>query len=150
MPPQTRSSRTHTKRELEEHAKALCAGPVNLCGLPALPAETLLEIASWYPIARIPAMNPSLQNPRYIDRQQALRSLSQTCHRLRSIFMETSWYRLEVCSSSSVNRSHLAPSKRDRWPREMATELVEKMETVMVRAPYLAGYVRYASSSSWP
>lgn len=145
MAPRTRSSRTHTKRELLAHAEALKNGPVNQTGFPGLPVECLLEIASWYPVAAIPmvAPGPPPRHRRYLERGKALKALSQTCNSFRQVFLTLLWRRLEVCSHSGagIGVGHAKPTKNDAWPREMARELVDRMETLMVRAPYLAGRV---------
>ncbi|EDR08204.1 uncharacterized protein LACBIDRAFT_297615 [Laccaria bicolor S238N-H82] len=119
------------------------AGPVNTRGFPSLPVELLLEVTSHLLRGPIPSYTESVYRARYLAHHDTLRSLSQTCRSLRSIFLPHVWRRIEVCASKRLDdrpESNRKASKR--ISKEMATELVRQLEIVTIRDPTLAQYVQ--------
>lgn len=139
MPPRTRSNRNeHLANE-----RLMRAGPVNTRGFPSLPVELLLEVTSHLLRVPIPSYTESVYRARYLAHHDTLRSLSQTCRSLRSIFLPHVWRRIEVCASKRLDdrpESNRKASKR--ISKEMATELVRQLEIVTIRDPTLAQYVQ--------
>ncbi|KAF7343927.1 hypothetical protein MVEN_01681400 [Mycena venus] len=75
---------------------------VNTTGLPSLPVEILHEITSH--LRGVPVHLPQMRilPGTYLERFNTLRSLSETCQRLRAVFLVLAWERLEVCASPKV------------------------------------------------
>lgn len=146
MPPVLRSKGKHTKAELIEHSQALRAGPVNTQGLPSLPTETLLEITSHLPKVGLMNKCRPVLGAGYLDRQAALKALSQTCRSLRNVFLPIAWQRIEACASLHVCDDAKQTQTKKYREQDIATDLVECMETVMIREPKLASYVRCVPS----
>ncbi|KAJ7627927.1 hypothetical protein DFH06DRAFT_964386, partial [Mycena polygramma] len=116
--------------------------PVNTPGLPSLPIETLDEIVSHLTSVAVPysvGERPFLC-PTELEYSESLRSLSETCRRLRSVFLVRAWQHLQVCAS----RRRLT---RSRWPKELAEELVWQLEVVTIRNPALVLHVRIITSA---
>ncbi|KAJ7215198.1 hypothetical protein C8J57DRAFT_1396999 [Mycena rebaudengoi] len=113
--------------------RLMAAGPVNTTGFPALPVETLYEITEH--------LNP-LSTCDYIClRTRTMRSLAETCRRLRSIFLALSFESLEAWG----NLDRLC-RKKD-LARELATQLVRQIEIVTIRNSALAQYVKTVTVS---
>ncbi|KAJ6481575.1 hypothetical protein C8R47DRAFT_982492 [Mycena vitilis] len=128
MPPQTRN---------RGRGRLVSLGPVNTSGLPSLPFETLDEIVSHLTSVAVPysvGERPFLC-PTQLEYSESLRSLSETCRRLRRVFLVRAWQHLQVCASRRR-------STRSRWPKELAEELVRQLEVVTIRNPTLASHVR--------
>ncbi|KAJ6597575.1 hypothetical protein DFH09DRAFT_82676 [Mycena vulgaris] len=102
MPPRTRK------------ARLMALGPVNTTGLPALPVETLHEIISHFAGAPLPCPShiARVLSRMHLERPKALRVLSETCRRLRSVFLTPAWERLEACASESVPDTYRFPVRR--------------------------------------
>ncbi|KAJ7481929.1 hypothetical protein FB451DRAFT_1237576 [Mycena latifolia] len=81
---------------------------------------------------------------KYLDRPIALRALSETCRRLRHIFLAKAWERVEVCATSKIAEVHERRSRRvdDQIARELATELVRQVEIITIRNPSLGQHVK--------
>ena len=136
MAPQLRS------RGARERQAALEAGPVNTRGLPALPAELLLEIASQTKAAPIPNYVPKPLSAKYLERTATLRILSQLCRSLRNALLPALWERIEACTTTSVTGGDHRRGQ-PRWQKDIAVDLVAQLGTVTIREPSLASYVKY-------
>ncbi|KAJ6473788.1 hypothetical protein C8R45DRAFT_1103468 [Mycena sanguinolenta] len=80
----------------------LAHGAVNTTGLAFLPVEILHEITSHFRGVPVPLSKFRILPGIYLERFDALRSLSETCQRLRAVFLAPAWERLEVCASAKV------------------------------------------------
>ncbi|KAJ7205374.1 hypothetical protein C8J57DRAFT_1202012 [Mycena rebaudengoi] len=139
-------------------ARLLAAGPVNTTGLPSLAIETLHEIISYYvavPRNAAPKVCPILSCV-YLERRNALRALSCTCKRLRSIFLAQAWESIEACASSRIPEDYELKGrgwgsrfeKREKEiRRELAIDLVSQLETVTERNPAFAQHIRCVTIS---
>jgi hypothetical protein len=140
MAPRLRSSARKVKREA-----ALETGlPVNARGLPTFPVELLLEILSHASEDSIPIPNKIAKPlpPKYLERTNTLRTLSQLCRSLRNVALPALWEKIEAWATTSEYPLHTL-YKRTGWQKDIATDLVSQLETVTIRAPSLASYVRY-------
>src|SRR6266576_4836331 len=133
MAPRLRSSHARERQAILE-----TGFPVNTRGLPALPAELLLEIASQTAAAPIPNYIPHPLSVNVLERTTTLRILSQLCRSLRSALLPALWERIEACTTTSATRSD-----QPRWQKDIAVDLVAQLETVTIREPSLASYVKY-------
>lgn len=156
MAPRTRSNRG----EIVEKQRILASGGrLNSKGLPALPDELYLEIASYIPTRIVPTLDEKVdadsEAPRY--RHFTLSALSQTCRTLRRFFLRCLWQRIEVFDGMETGNGPLLstrgrymggmlypPIKRIRGDR-YAKELIRQLEIVTVRNPDLAQYVKSVS-----
>ncbi|KAK2459758.1 hypothetical protein APHAL10511_008190 [Amanita phalloides] len=134
MAPRLRSTR---RRERE----VLNAGPVNVRGLPALPAELLREIVSHTTTAPIPYSTHRAIPVECLERNTTLRTLSQLCRSLRNALLPVLWERIEACTTTTVGII-TSGLRQPRWFKDIATDLVAQLETVTIREPSLATYVR--------
>ena len=140
MAPRLRPSARKVKREA-----ALETGlPVNAQGLPTFPVELLLEILSHISEVSVPIPNKIAKPlpPKYLERATTLRTLSQLCRSLRNVALPALWEKIEVWATTSEYPSHTL-HKRIGWQKSLATDLVAQLETVTIRSPSLASYVRY-------
>ncbi|KAJ6605065.1 hypothetical protein B0H10DRAFT_2077065, partial [Mycena sp. CBHHK59/15] len=89
MPPRTRGA----------GRVRLMALPVNTTGLAALLVETLLEITAHLKTVPVPCHTSSLYclSCVYLEHLNPLRALSETCKRLRNVFLE------QACASTRVS-----------------------------------------------
>ena len=119
---------------------------VNTRGLPTFPAELLLEILSHISEVIVPIPNKVAKPlpPEYLERTTTLRTLSQLCRSLRNVALPALWEKIEAWASSSTSEypPHIL-HKRTGWHKGLATDLIAQLETVTIRAPSLASYVRY-------
>ena len=97
-----------------------------------MPAELLLEIISYIPAAPIPNKIRKPLPPKYVERTITLRTLSQLCRSLRNALLPALWERIEVWTTSNLYNF-----------KDMATDLIAQLETVTIREPSLASYVKY-------
>ncbi|KAJ7907122.1 hypothetical protein B0H13DRAFT_1618778 [Mycena leptocephala] len=144
MPPRTRNA---------GRGRILALGiPVNTTGLPSVPGEILDEIVSHLSDVPIPLFEAHVLSCTYLEHTETLRALSETCRRLRNVFLVRAWQRLEVCASRRVSDGYEYRGRRYQqnssslWSNELAKdfaqELVRQMEIVTVRSPALASEVR--------
>ena len=146
MPPRTRSGRCEKLAD----ERLMLAGPVNIRGFPSLPVELLLEVTSHLVRVPIPSYKQSVYSARYLAHHNTLRSLSQTCRSLRSIFLPHVWRRIEVCASKWIDNGWNSGRKILKTiSKDIATELVRQLEIVTIRDPTLAQYVQYARPSKF-
>ena len=134
MPPHLRS----TARKVKHGGLS-----VNTRGLPTFPVELLLEILSYISDVTIPIPNETAKPlpPEYLERTTTLRTLSQVCRSLREVALPALWEKIEAWATTSETSDSLY--KRTRWQKGLATDLIAQLETVTIRAPCLASYVRY-------
>ena len=120
---------------------------VNTRGLPTFPAELLLEILSHISDVTIPIPNEIAKPlpPEYLERTTTLRTLSQVCRSLREMALPALWEKIEAWAVTSEYSARAPDSlyKRTGWQKGLATDLIAQLETVTIRAPCLASYVRY-------
>ncbi|KAJ6624665.1 hypothetical protein B0H10DRAFT_2212458 [Mycena sp. CBHHK59/15] len=139
----------------------MALGPVNNTGLAALPVETLLEITTHLKTVPVPCniSTHHFLSCVYLERLNALRALSETCKRLRSVFLEQAWRRLEAYASArgsdayenthywhyrfSGRRSIFSTGRE----KELARALLWQAEVVTIRNPDLAQYVKFFPQS---
>ena len=146
MPLRTRSGRSEKLAD----ERLMLAGPVNIRGFPSLPVELLLEVTSHLVRVPIPSYKLSLYPARYLAHHNTLRSLSQTCRSLRSIFLPHVWRRIEVRASKWIdNEGNSGRKILKTIYKDIATELVRQLEIVTIRDPTLAQYVQYARPSKF-
>ncbi|KAF8639395.1 hypothetical protein AX17_001520 [Amanita inopinata Kibby_2008] len=144
MAPRLRSA---VKRERELILRA--GGSLNTQGLPALPVELLLEIVSYARAAPIPCLLHRPLPVHCLERNATLRILSQICCSLRNTLLPVLWERIEACTTTTVGIT--TPGLREpRWWKDLATDLVAQLETVTVREPSLASYVRIVNVAITP
>ena len=143
MAPRLRS-RPSTARKVKREAVLETGLPVNTRGLPTFPAELLLEILSHISEVTIPIPNKVAKPlpPKYLERTVTLRTLSQLCRSLRNVALPALWEKIEAWATTSEFPSH-SLHKRTGWQKDIATDLIAQLETVTIRAPSLASYVRY-------
>ncbi|KAJ7120202.1 hypothetical protein C8R44DRAFT_672034 [Mycena epipterygia] len=152
MPPRTRNGGRARLVEL--------GLPINTTGLPSLPVEILHEIVSHLVGAPVPCADFHVLSRTHLERPQTLRPLSETCQRLRSVFLARALEHLEVCASHKVSetyvyRNHLYRHRSMLWSThismEFARELVRQAEIVTVRNPALAQEVKIVTAvlSDW-
>ena len=140
MAPRLRSSRF--KRE----AVSETGLPVNTRGLPAMPVELLLEIvshSSTRAAAPIPNKIPRPLSPKYLERTITLRTLSQLCRSLRDTLLPALWERIEAWTTTTLYAACKLRIGKLQCDKEMATDLIARLEMVTIRVPSLASYVRY-------
>ncbi|KAJ3507704.1 hypothetical protein NLJ89_g6159 [Agrocybe chaxingu] len=142
MTPRTRSNRSGTP---EKQALLANGQPVlNIKGLPALPDEIYLEIASYLPAIPIPTTSYDLALQAHHDRHITLTSLSTTCRSLRRVFLRYLWQRIEVVDGMQTIAgplTMLTPKKPTEASKMYAEELVRQLEIVTIREPELAAHV---------
>lgn len=119
--------------------RLMAAGPVNTTGFPALPVETLYEITEHLSLALVgtPAARSSQSCDYICLRTRTMRSLAETCRRLRSIFLALSFESLEAWGN--LDRF----CRKKDLARELATQLVRQIEIVTIRNSALAQYVKF-------
>ncbi|KAJ7185890.1 hypothetical protein C8R46DRAFT_881011 [Mycena filopes] len=141
----------HTRRG--GNLRLLASGPVNTIGLPVLPVELLHEIVSHLPGAPVPCLSWHVLSKDHLARSQGLRALSETCQRLRRVFLAQAWQHVEVCASPKI--SSLYKFKARTWPvgerrflwsedlaMDLARELARQTEILTIRNPAFAAQVR--------
>jgi len=102
--------------------------------LPDLPVELLLEVISYFPVVPVPALLApcmSILAPEALDRADAVQSLSQTCHRLRNIFLPVLWESLDTWAVRYPSSWYLSVARK-----------LEKQSNMLVKNKDLAAYVR--------
>ncbi|KAJ7172942.1 hypothetical protein C8R43DRAFT_977953 [Mycena crocata] len=143
----SRQTRNAERTKNAEQKRLIALGLVNTTGLPALPTETLCEIVSHLQGVPFPCPNylDDILPREFLERSQTLLCLSETCRRLREIFLPLAWKHVEVCAHSSITKNHSNPWRDAELSRKMAMELVWHTEIVTVRNPSLAQHVRVVS-----
>ena len=137
-------SRPSIARKVKREVVLRTGSLVNTRGLPTFPVELLLEILSHISEDSVPIPNKIARPlpPEYLERGTTLRTLSQLCRSLRNVALPTLWEKIEAWATTS----EYPPGslyKRIRWQKDIATDLVAQLETVTIRAPFLASHVRY-------
>ncbi|KAF7288180.1 hypothetical protein HMN09_01417400 [Mycena chlorophos] len=111
----------------------------NTAGLALLPAELLLEIVSWLhpsaPVAHRAHIDALDSRAAELTSIQAFCALSRTSRRLRQFFLPYAWQQIVVYAPNNGG-----PLSRPLAQR-LATELIEKLETVVIRNKALAAHV---------
>ncbi|KAG6833306.1 hypothetical protein H0H87_008938 [Tephrocybe sp. NHM501043] len=117
-----------------------------------LPAEVWLEIISHFTSVRIPTLQISsepLLPSSTLERQEALRALSQTCRHFRALFLPELWDRVEVCASK--NQKEVPKFKRSEdvhirgtWYKTIANAL-ETRSNGLKNSPEHAQFVHTVS-----
>ncbi|KAJ7185910.1 hypothetical protein C8R46DRAFT_388326 [Mycena filopes] len=133
--------------------RLLASGPVNTSGLPVLPVELLHEIVSHFPCAPVPCLSWHVLSGDHLARSKGIRALSETCQRLRRVFLAHAWRHVEVCASLKI--STLDKFKARTWPAgkgrflwsedlamDLARELVRQTKILTIRNPTFASEVR--------
>lgn len=121
----------------------------NTTGMGALPVELLLLITSFLPGLPIPCRDQEdFRTPNNLFRSQALETLSLTCRSIRATVRLLLWQSIEVIQPSEQDMilGNLASPGSNPTPKAvskaLATQLVRKLETVMIREPQYAASVR--------
>ena len=119
---------------------------VNTCGFAALADEIYLEIVSHLPSVPIPTLIHSKSYPEIRRvRHETFLSLTQTCRSLRRFFWRYLWQRIEVREGIKIGDKD--DTLKDTYTyaaghKKYAIELVRQLETVTIRNPLLAQYVK--------
>ncbi|KAF9482368.1 hypothetical protein BDN70DRAFT_436279 [Pholiota conissans] len=97
------------------------------CGLLGLPDEMFLEIVSHLPAFPMALDRRTCQNVDvYGHRQQVLDALCKTCAKLRRLFLQHRWKRVEICYEDATTPP---------------IQLSQQLETATVRQPCLAAFI---------
>ena len=118
---------------------------VNTRGLADLPDEIYLEMVSHIPSVAIPTLIHSDSYPKIRrSRRQTFLSLSQTSRSLRRFFWRYLWQRIEVREGMKIGDKDdtLNATLSSASSKKYATELVRQLESVTIRNPQLAQYVK--------
>ena len=70
--------------------------PTNTRGFSSLPAELYLEIASHYGSSHVSSKQQTIYDGKSFERRTTLLALSQTCVKLRDIFLPLAWQQVEL------------------------------------------------------
>jgi len=70
--------------------------PTNTHGFSSLPTELYLEIASHYGSTHVSSEQQTIYDGKPFERRATLLALSQTCVKLRVIFLPFAWQQLEL------------------------------------------------------
>nr|GAT51681.1 predicted protein [Mycena chlorophos] len=117
------------------------AQATNETGLAALPAELLLEISLWFRPSSTRTGSSEFVSPSELQTIRAFRALSQTSQRLRLFFLPFAWERVLVCPESNSADSESSPKEIRLSQKQLATELVAQLETVVIRTDILSDFV---------
>ncbi|EDR00655.1 uncharacterized protein LACBIDRAFT_313178 [Laccaria bicolor S238N-H82] len=79
--------------------------PTNTHGFCSLPAELYLEIASHYGSASVFSKQQTVYDGKPFERRATLLALSQTCVKLRGIFLPLAWQHLELREAQEFSSS---------------------------------------------
>ncbi|KAF5370514.1 hypothetical protein D9615_010330 [Tricholomella constricta] len=171
MPPRKRARKNDQKPTKKATSPQLASSPAaakplipsgsNLRPIFEVPNELWLEILSYFPSVRIPTMRiadtPVLPSST-LARQQALRTLSQTCHTFRNRFLPELWDRFEVCTTpgqieapNAVTEILFGPSEDEfdievysAWYKDISRAL-ERKSNGLSTSPELAKLVHKVS-----
>ncbi|TRM67528.1 hypothetical protein BD626DRAFT_625964 [Schizophyllum amplum] len=124
----------------------------------SLPDELLLEVVNSYPRVSLHTKRTALYGEEYLVRHRSIYALSQTCRRLRNVFLPYVWQSIEAFASKYQVDDPAKPNRMNLpdgilWKKELATDLVRQLEIVTIRDPTLAPYVQtvtvWLSDYSW-
>ncbi|KNZ82316.1 hypothetical protein J132_00131 [Termitomyces sp. J132] len=134
MPPRKRARQTALEDAPEPAPKSPLPLDANTKGVFDLPDEIWLEILSHFSSVRIPTLrlnDAPLLSSSTLEREHALRALSQTCRAFRAFLLPELWVRFEVCALHNQ--------------LEDIAEALEKRSNGLRQSPYHANYVRIVS-----
>ena len=148
-----RSNRTE---KVEYQRTAGLGTPTNVIGLPSLPYELLVLIVSFFPTCRIPDETYDLPNNALVPRHKMLLVLTMTCRALRGVCLPFLWERIEARFGMEGVDNVIAPHDAQHWtekaPRatvlhgeRLAREIRRQLQTVTVREPKYATFVKYVA-----
>ena len=148
MPPRTRSNRA----EKLAHQRLITLGqPVNAIGLPALPAELILLVISFFPTCQIPERVRGFRNGDFASRHKTFLALTMTCRSLRKVCLPFLWQRIEARAGMEGVDDLIPTHGGQHWSNTNKSVLQEKtltrdalrqLETVTVREPSYAVHVK--------
>jgi len=79
--------------------------PTNARGFSSLPAELYLEIASHYGSTHVSSKQQTIYDCKSFEQRPSLLALSQTCVKLRVIFLPLAWQQLELREGNAFDDS---------------------------------------------
>ena len=153
MAPRTRSNRVE---KLHFQRMVALGVTLNAVGLPALPDELLLLIVSFFPMCRIPEETRSLPENGVAPRHKTLLVLTMTCRALRRVCLPLLWQRIEV-RAGIEGVDNVIDTHGQHWTKKgvpflndkgLAREALRQLETVTIREPKYASYVKYVLVSA--
>ncbi|KAG5340348.1 hypothetical protein C0989_002078 [Termitomyces sp. Mn162] len=147
MPPRKRARQTALEDAPEPAPKSPLPLDANTKGVFDLPDEIWLEILSHFSSVRIPTLrlnDAPLLSSSTLEREHALRALTQTCRAFRAFLLPELWVRFEVLSASTGQQNPDDFDIAGAWYRDIA-EALEKRSNGLRQSPYHANYVRIVS-----
>ena len=126
--------------------------PVNAVGLSALPDELFLLIVSFFPTYQIPEETRDLPDNGVAPRHKTLLVLTMTCRALRRVCLPFLWQRIEARAGMESVDNVIATHGGQHWTNKgiaflydkgLAREILRQLETVTIREPKYATYVKY-------
>lgn len=111
----------------------------NSTGLPTLPVELIRIIISHIPPVPFPCLKEQSRNSAVFSRSETLLALSLSCRWLRSNVEGLLWESLNVFPRPALPNS-VSPHVESK---DLATELVQKLEVVTIRVPDYSLRIRY-------
>lgn len=99
--------------------------PTNTRGFSSLPAELYHEIASHYGSSHVSSKQQTVYDGKPFERRATLLALSQTCVKLRGIFLPLAWQQVELCEA-----------------QEFSSGLTRLLKVVTLYNPALSSYVK--------
>lgn len=148
MAPRTRSNRV----EKLEHQRLITLGqPINIVGLPALPASLILLVITFFPACQIPERVRTLRDSDAASRHKTLLALTMTCRALRKACLPFLWQRIEARDGMEGVDDLIPTHGGQHWSKSEKTSLQDKtltrealrqLETVTFREPSYAVHVK--------
>lgn len=143
--------RTDKTRHLSE-APISGFSTINTTGFLAFPDELLLEVVRHIPRVSVSchtAEETLSKDTSLLDSQFRLTALSQTCQRLRQLFLQYVYQTIEVLDGMKIVDKRRLPTTEQRAAKRLVQgnpslytkELVRQLEVVTVRNPSLARHV---------
>ena len=149
MPPRTRSNRV--EKLAYQHMVTL-GKPVNAFGLPSLPDELFLLIISFFQTCQIPEETRDLPGNGVAPRHKILLVLTMTCRALRRVCLPFLWQRVEARAGMEGVDDVISGHGGQHWmktghlflyDKALSREVLRQLETVTIREPKYAVYVKY-------
>jgi len=140
--------------KMEYQRMAVLRMPANATGLPSLPDELLLLIVSFFPTYQIPEETRELPDKGLSPRYKTLLILTMTCRALRRVCLPFLWQRVEARAGMEGVDNVIASHGGQHWTEKgrkgtflygegLAREIRRQLQTVTVREPKYATYVKY-------
>ncbi|EDR00657.1 uncharacterized protein LACBIDRAFT_333984 [Laccaria bicolor S238N-H82] len=105
--------------------------PTNTRGFSSLPAELYHEIASHYGSSHVSSKQQTVYDGKPFERRATLLALSQTCVKLRGIFLPLAW-----------QQKHIQAHQQRHSAQEFSSGLTRLLKVVTLYNPALSSYVK--------